>query len=411
MKLAPCIKVLKRVLKQHQSLTECFALVELTPEQKAICYGVIRWYFQLEFILNSLLNKPLKDKNFNVALHIYVGLFQLLYGDMPEYAAVKEVVNNIKNSKFRWAVGLTNKTLRTFIDNKESILKSVAANNVAQYAHPEWMVNALSPQVLQANNQQAPMTLRVNLNKIPRSLYLKMLAEHGISAKALGSSNTAIQLKAPVSVTQLPKFDEGVCSVQDETGQLIPEKLGLKPGMRVLDACCAPGSKTCHILETEPELEQLVAIDIDEQRLKKVAENIDRLQLNKPNISLIAADALDVDEWWDNKPFDCILLDVPCSASGVIRRHPDIKVLRRETDITDLQQRQNTLLQKLFPLLKPDGKLIYSTCSVFDAENTAVIENFCKNQDFEVIDSQQLYPKPNAHDGFYIAVIKKSPKD
>lgn len=406
MKLTPCIKVLKNVIKRHQSLTDSFVEFDVNAEQKAVCYGVIRWYFELQYLLNMLLNEPLKEKNLPVALYIYCGLFQLLHGNMPDYAVVKEIVANIKQSKFRWAAGLANKILRQCVDQKENLLQALKNHPVAHFAHPQWMIDRLSPEVLHANNHQAPMTLRVNLTKLPRSKYLKMLMENDIAAKPLDSSNAAIQLKEPVLVSRLPGFEAGLVSVQDEAGQLVNDALVLEPNLRVLDACCAPGSKTGHILEAQPQLDALVAIDSDPQRLQKVAETIERLDLNQSMVTLIAADAGDTQDWWDGKLFDRILLDVPCSASGVIRRHPDIKILRRESDIAALQQRQLTLLEKLAPLLAPGGLLIYSTCSVFAAENTDVVTLFCKQHNLTLTGERQLYPEVGGHDGFYIAVLQ-----
>lgn len=408
MKLTSCITVLKRVFKQHHSLTDCFYGEPLSPEQKAVCYGVIRWQLQLDALLQTLLLEPLKEKNLPVKLYLYIGLFQIFHSNMPEYAVVKEVVNNIKQSKFRWAAGLSNKILRKAIDEKNTLLAKINRDTVARYAHPAWMIEKLDPSTLAANNQQAPMTLRVNLQQVPRSLYLKKLLDAGIDATALNSSKTAIQLKEAVNVQKLPGFDVGLCSVQDEAGQLIAEKLALKPNLRVLDACCAPGSKTCHILETEPKLAQLTALDIDAKRLKKVNDNLNRLKLNTDNIKLIAADATDIDSWWDGEPFDRILIDAPCSASGVIRRHPDIKHLRRESDITDLQQRQLHMLTVLSKLLAKNGILIYSTCSIFKEENGDVIQKFIEKSSFKLENELQLLPQENGHDGFYIATMLSS---
>ncbi len=405
MTLIPCLNILRRVFKHHESLTACFNTTSLTPEQKAVCYGVMRWYIQLDFILAELLHEPIKEKNLVVTLYLYIGLFQILAADRPPYAIVTEIVAQIKQSKFRWAAALANKVLRKFSDELDTIRQHIATNQVASYAHPQWMCARMSLETLEANNQQAPMTLRVNALQTTRGEYIKKLRAAGIQAQVLTSSPNAIQLDQPVSVQQLPDFALGACSVQDEAGQLIAAKLVLKPGLRVLDACAAPGSKTCHILEAEPYLQQLVAIDIDATRLQKITDNIQRLQLSPTNVSLIATDALAVKTWWDGKPFDRILIDAPCSASGVIRRHPDIKLLRRESDLADLQHRQLQLLLALSPLLHQDGLLIYSTCSVFREENSAVIEQFIEKSGFVLREEQQLFPQKNGHDGFYISTL------
>lgn len=404
MNIKPCIKVLKRVIQNHESLSACLADGAHTPEQKAICYGVLRWYYQLEQILPQLLNTPLKAKNLPVALHLYIALYQILYGDMPDYAVVKETVNAIKQSKFKWATALTNKTLRQFIERREQIMQTVMQNPVSAYAHPSWMIERIKDSdVLMANNIQAPMTLRVNRQKITRNDYLNLLSQNNIEAFILESSNIAIQLNEPYSVDKLPGFFEGLCSVQDESGQLVAENLDLQPGQRVLDACSAPGSKTCHMLEAEPNLESITAIDVSNIRLNQLRDNIKRLQLDPDKFDLHATDACSLDLWWDKKPFDRILIDAPCSGSGVIRRHPDIKLLRRESDIVQLQQQQLKLIQTLAPLLAPRGKLIYSTCSIFDDENKYVIEK----SGLIITESQQLYPKPQSHDGFFIAVLQQ----
>lgn len=409
MKLQPIIKTLQRVIQQNHSLNDSFYDIPLDAEQKAVCYGVIRWYLQLEAYAEELLHEPLKGKNFPVLLHIYIGIFQIRYGHKPDFAAVKEIVGSIKESKFRWAAALVNKVLRRFIEEQPQISAKLEKSMVAHYAHPWWMIKKLDKdtKLLEANNAQAPMTLRVNQQQITRHDYLKQLEQAGFEGIELTSSPTAIQLKQPAAVDKLPGFNKGLCSVQDEAGQRLIDFLELKPGLRILDACCAPGSKTCHILEAQPDIGALTAIDVDPKRLKKVAENLQRLQLNQQVTQLLAADANDIDSWWDKQPFDRILVDAPCSASGVIRRHPDIKLLRRETDIAELAQRQLALLTTLSELISDDGILIYSTCSVFTDENQAVIEQFCEQQPFKLVKDLQLYPTIDGHDGFYMAQLTR----
>ena len=306
MNILPIVKTLQKVIKQHHSLNDSFYESKLNAEQKATCYGVIRWYLQLEAILKKLLHEPLKEKNLTVALHLYIGLFQIRYGDKPNFAVVKEVVNSIKQSKFSWAAGLTNKLLRRFISEQEEIINSIKKDLTAYYAHPWWIIQQLNKNtaILEANNTQAPMTLRVNLQQTTREAYLEQLASVSIEALPLTSSPAALQLKKPVGVEELPGFFEGSCSIQDEAGQLVVKQLNLEPGLRVLDACCAPGSKTGHILETEPQIARLVAIDSDAERLKKVNDNLKRLQLNTKVTELIAADANAITNWWDQELFD-----------------------------------------------------------------------------------------------------------
>ena len=261
------------------------------------------------------------------------------------------------------------------------------------------------------------MTLRVNQQRQSRANYLTTLQTAGIEAKATTVSADGVQLLKARGVDALPGFAEGQLSVQDEAAQLAAQLLQLEPGQRVLDACCAPGGKTCHILECEPKLDALVALDIDESRLERVKENFERLNVKA---TLVAADAAATDQWWDGQLFDRILLDAPCSATGVIRRHPDIKLLRKPDDITHLAQLQAELLDALWPLLKSGGKLLYATCSVLPEENDASITGFIVRQsDAEVIPiaaevgmqtpvGRQLLPTMGGHDGFYYALLSKS---
>jgi 16S rRNA (cytosine967-C5)-methyltransferase len=261
------------------------------------------------------------------------------------------------------------------------------------------------------------MTLRVNTAKASRDHYLALLAEAAIGARPASFAATGIYLENPVAVDQLPGFADGWVSVQDEASQLCAPLLHPMPGHRVLDACCAPGGKTCHILETEPGLSELVALDIDAGRLDKVRQNLSRLNLSA---TITAADASDLGAWWDGRPFDRILLDAPCSATGVIRRHPDIKLLRTPADIDKLGEIQHKLLSTLWATLKPGGKLLYTTCSVLPEENDQVIATFLQNkgdclpQPLSLVTGiatpygHQLLPCPNGNDGFYYSLLQKT---
>lgn len=382
----------------------------LTPEERAIAYGVCRWHIQLEQQISELLHKPLKPKDQVVLVYLYIGAFQLRYSNTPDYAVINTLIDQIKKTPRRWASGLINKLLRTLAKQADTI--HLASSLSLRTSHPQWMIDLLiddygtetATSILNANNQLAPMTLRINQQKTTRDAYLKLLADQGIEATACETS-TAIQLTQPISVDRLPCFFEGFCSVQDESGQRVTEQLDLKPGMNVLDACSAPGSKAGHLLESEPTI-TLTACDVDAGRLQYVQENLDRLQLKQSQVTLKAVDATDIETWWDGTLFDRILIDAPCSGSGVIRRHPDIKICRRDTDINALGERQLGLLKALWPRLKPGGKLIYSTCSVFKAENNNVVERLCNTEQAAAITFQkQWLPEINGEDGFFIATI------
>ncbi|MEK6730592.1 MAG: 16S rRNA (cytosine(967)-C(5))-methyltransferase RsmB [Pseudomonadota bacterium] len=400
------------------------------PSERAyiqvLCYGVARWYLQLDFIAKRLLSKPLKQKDQNIYILILIGLYELLYTQTPDYAVVTEVVNTARALKKPWAQGLINAVLRNFLRRKKKeLLKTVSDNEVASYSHPEWLLTRLKKEyphawkeIVTANNQHPPMSLRVNRNKISRDEYGEKLRHVGLRGNILQDYSDAILLEKPCAVGQLPGFSEGDVSVQDCGAQLAVTLLDLKPDQRVLDACAAPGGKTCHILEYEPNISTLVAIDHDAKRLALVRENLARSSEQGKSSAgaasgcseLIAGDAAEPDAWWDGKVFDRILLDAPCSATGVIRRHPDIKFLRREEDIATLAKTQLRLLQALWLLLKPGGKLLYVTCSVLAEENQQVIQKFLHQNQLDLsvlVHEQQLLPTVGGSDGFYYACLTK----
>jgi 16S rRNA (cytosine967-C5)-methyltransferase len=350
---------------------------------------------------------------------VLIGLYQLIYADTPAFAAIHEVVEAAKILKKNWATGVINGVLRNFTRQKTSLLPEVKAPS-ALFAHPEWfikMVKSAWPEqwqtILEQNNQHPPMTLRVNRQQISREDYLQLLQEAQLEANVCVASEVGISLVNPVSVSQLPGFSTGLCSIQDEAAQLAATLLELTPHLRVLDACAAPGGKTSHILEAEPS-SQVLAVEQDAERAAKITENLTRLQLA---VKVKVADATLPEAWWDKELFDRILVDAPCSATGVIRRHPDIKILRRATDIKTLAQLQLTLLEKLWPLLAVGGILVYATCSILPAENDDVIQAFMKktaNGKLLPIDAtwglatscgRQLLPGDT--DGFYYARLQK----
>ena len=322
------------------------------------------------------------------------------------------------------AAGLVNAVLRNRQRRRAALDAALAAEPVAVHAHPAWLLERLQadwpadwPAIVEASNQQAPMMLRVNLARESRDEALARLATAGIAAAAHAQVASAVVLEHPAEVSALPGFADGRLSVQDGAGQLAAPLLAPEPGDRVLDACCAPGGKTGHLLETALGLE-LLALDIDATRLVRVRENLDRLGYDA---ELLAADAGAPADWWDGRPFERILLDAPCSATGVIRRHPDIKALRQPADIDALAARQRALLDALWPLLAPGGILLYATCSLLRAENETVIAAFlAAHPDAAelVIDAdwglalrhgRQILPGSAGLDGFYYARLLRTP--
>ena len=424
------VKILLQVTQHGRNLPNAIAHYSDKIEEndrgliQAMSYGVVRLLPRLEYIADQLISKPLKTKDYDVVLLILSGLYQLIEMRIPDHAAVSETVKVTKALKKPWAKNLVNAILRNYQRQAETLTNQIKNNEVADFAHPQWWLNAIKKnwpeekrwqQILRANNQNPPMTLRINTSHIKREEYLKLLEQNKIMASAAKHSPDAIYLEKPVQVNQLPLFEEGKVSVQDEAAQLAAILLNPQKGDRILDACAAPGGKTIHLLERENDID-LLALDIEESRLEKVQENLDRTHLKA---QLLTANAFDPDSWWDKKPFDRILLDAPCSASGVIRRHPDIKLLRHQDDIPKLMQDQEQILNALWPLLKTGGMLLYATCSVLAEENTLQIQHFLQqhadaelqpiNSDWgqQQIAGKQILPGEDGMDGFFYALIQK----
>ena len=284
---------------------------------KEICFGSLRWYPQIALLIKRLVEKPLREKDLEIQGLIASGIYQLMYMRTSEHAVVNETVAATKGLNRVWAKGLVNAVLRTFQREKASLLHEKLDNNVFQTAHPKWLLEkleqawspTLAAKIVAGNNERGPMTLRVNTLRQSRDAYLEQLKISGIIAEVTQYSTAGITLAAAVDILQLPGFENGEISVQDEAAQLAASLLLLEPNQVVLDACCAPGGKTCHILETEPGIKSLLAIDSESRRLLKVEENLNRLKLKA---DLKTADAGDIDIWWDKTPFDRILLDAPC---------------------------------------------------------------------------------------------------
>ena len=388
-----------------------------------LAFGTARWQPRLSALAAKLLQKPFKAADADVEALLLVGLYQLLYTRVPAHAAIGETVGCADKLKKPWAKALLNAVLRRAQRESEALLAELEHDPVVRTAHPRWLQKSLKafwPQqweaICAANNAHPPMILRVNRRHHTREAYLDLLSEAGIAAHACVYSRDGIILDAATDVRGLPGFAEGWISVQDEAAQLAADLLDLAPGQRVLDACCAPGGKTCHILEAEPALAGVVAVDLEAKRLVRVRENLERLGLSA---ELIAADGRDTATWWDGKPFQRILLDAPCSATGVIRRHPDIKLTRQPDDIAALALLQGELLDALWKTLEVGGILLYATCSTLPTENTEVIGAFlARTPGARELDlataagikqphGRQLLAQEGGHDGFYYAKLIK----
>ena len=421
-------KILSDLLSGHGSLTTQLAKYKDLDDFSLIqesCYGSCRWFFLLEHILSGLLNKPLKPADLDIKCLLICGLYQLRELEVAEYAVINETVSAAVVMKKPWAKGLVNAVLRNYLRKKANIESTLSDRSLNVFhSHPDWLLAEIeaqwpeqSEQILSGNNQRPPMSLRVNQGLRSRMECLQALESAEKNALAGDYASSAIYLSKPLPVSDIPGFDEGWISVQDEASQLVPGLLQLEPGQRVLDACAAPGGKTCHILESERSLTECVAIDLNSRKLERIRENLQRLGLEA---TLIEADASDVGAWWDGQQFDRILLDAPCSATGVIRRHPDIKILRKEKDIKSLMLIQQKLLTALWPCLKPGGLLLYTSCSLLRQENEAQIVGFLDSVDnakYEGIAAdwgvecrfgRQLLPGASqSPDGFFFSLLSK----
>jgi 16S rRNA (cytosine967-C5)-methyltransferase len=419
-------KVLTSVIRDGQSLTAALnntlGVVESDKDRafiQALCYGVCRNFHRLDYILSQMLDKPLKD--LDVKALALIGLYQLKFMRVKSHAAVSETV--LAARKKPWAKALINALLRSYLRGQEGFEQKADNVKSALVSHPDWLIQQIeqdwpiqAQQIFQQNNEQPPMALRVNLANISQDQYLQKLRDQGIEAEAVSFCRSAILLNKPAVVDILPGFNEGWVSVQDTAAQLAAELLDVQIGHRVLDVCAAPGGKAANILEHQPKVRELVAVDIDKLRLQRVNDNFQRLKLSA---KLIVGDASKPEDWWDGQLFDRILLDVPCSALGVIRRHPDIKLLRRAEDISTLQVLQQRIMTAVWPLLAPGGIMLYATCSILKQENEQQIEAFLAtnanaievpiNADWGLVRryGRQILTGESAMDGFYYALIRK----
>ena len=405
-----CGRNLDQVLEEERQAAPDFSLQQRAALQD-LSYGTMRHYGLLVGVLMQLLDKPLRDDRIRCLL--LVALYQLQYGKSAQHAVVDHAVSA---ARFLNAAtgGLVNAVLRNFLRRRVTLLEEAEKTTEGRYSHPQWWVDMLRQQyreraesILLAGNGHPPMTLRVNRHLIEAEAYRTLLQQQGIVASFIEPG--ALLLERPVAVDKLPGFFDGLASVQDAGAQYAARLLDVRQGMRVLDACAAPGGKTAHILELADV--DMVALDRDEQRLQRVSDNLRRLHLKA---EVRCGDASQPEAWWDGKPFQRILVDAPCSASGVVRRHPDIKWLRRQDDIVGFSQQQARILASLWRLLGGGGKLLYVTCSVFEQENRQVIEEFISQHDdamqlplqVEGIEAGQLLPDEH-HDGFFYALLQK----
>ncbi|MEL6448679.1 MAG: 16S rRNA (cytosine(967)-C(5))-methyltransferase RsmB [Pseudomonadota bacterium] len=354
------------------------------PFAAALAYGALRHYRQLDGLLDQLLDRPLPKRESLVHALLMAALLDRWQHDTAAHAAVAEAVNACVALGKSRLKGLVNAVLRRFGREREALIAALSGARPVRHNYPDWFVDVVAADwpndadnVLAAGNARAPMWLRVNLDRTTREVYTAELEALGLESSPSADCPSALRLHTPVPVTRLPGFDTGAVSVQDVAAQAVVAAIDVAPGMRVLDACAAPGGKTGHLLERAGGALDLVAIDSDPDRLARVDETLDRLSYRA---QCVAADAGQPADWWDGKPFDRILVDAPCSGSGVVRRHPDIKLLRRRDDLEAFAQRQSDLLQGLWPLLAPGGCLVYATCSVFRIENHDVVSAFCDKQ-------------------------------
>lgn len=412
---------LKDVLADGQSLTNSLELYThtLSPKDIALCkalaYGTLRHYFSLSLVVDKLVTKPLRKKDYDIKALLLVGTYQLQYMRLPDYAAINSCVEACKKLKKNWAKGMVNAILR-------QVQRAHLEPN-EHHEHPEWLAGKIqkawpehTDDIFAANNHQAPLCLRINTQQTSRENFAETLNEQSLANHTGKLSEDALYLDdKPHNITELHGFDAGLFSVQDEAAQLCATLLAPKGNTTVLDACAAPGGKTCHLLERYSSI-NLIAADVDGERLERIEQNLERLELQA---TVMQADVSDIQSLAELPEFDAILADVPCSATGVIRRHPDIKLLRQADDIKQLVAIQAEVLCTLWQKLKPGGILLYTTCSILPEENHRQIDTFLEQhsdatampieltQGFAAGNGWQLLPQIDGHDGFFYAKLQK----
>jgi 16S rRNA (cytosine967-C5)-methyltransferase len=430
--LADAARAISAVAFSGRSSGEALREFEEIPQRaavRAITLGSLRWYLRLAPAVDKLLSRPQGVADEIRAL-LVVSAHQIEYSRNAPQLTAHAAVDATRILGQGRASGLVNAVLRRFVAERATLLAEVDRKLAGRTAHPQWLVKLLEREwpescesILTADNEHPPLVLRVDLTRKSVSSYIHELAAADIAASALGWAPAAVLIDRPVAVSSLPGFSEGVVSVQDAGAQLAAKLLDAQPRMRVLDACAAPGGKTGHLLENTPGLSELVAIDVDANRVTRIRENLERL---RRQAHLQVADVREPESFWDGRPFDRILVDAPCSSTGVIRRHPDIKLLRRVTDIPAFAAVQEQILRSAFRMLAPGGRLVYCTCSLLAAENEDVVERLLKAEALAAVAAMpraaqlapdavdrrigiQLLPGSRAgSDGFYYACLEKT---
>ncbi|WP_196139828.1 16S rRNA (cytosine(967)-C(5))-methyltransferase RsmB [Aliikangiella sp. G2MR2-5] len=396
-----------------------------TAQAKQLLFGSLRYYHRLNTILDNLLAKPLKAKDSDLKVLLIMGLYQLDFMSTPDHAAISESVELTRTLGKPWASKLVNGVLRSYQREKLSLTKRLEKAVQYRFSHPGWIVKRLKTdwpevfeEILSENNRQAPMTIRVNTLKNNLDDYLLLLESNEIKAKKHPLAKDGLVLEKAVGVAQLPGFEQGKVTVQDAAPQLVVDMLQLETAKNVVDGCAAPGGKTTHMLQRNPHV-KLVAVELSSTRAEKIQQTFERMGIY---CELVCEDFVQVEKWAENRKFDRILLDVPCSASGVIRRNPDIKIHRKSEDVKALIEIQRKILEKGWELLEPGGILLYATCSVFKAENEQQIATFLKQNSADVLPIPlawegklnnpasigcQILPGELEMDGFYLCALQK----
>jgi len=421
------LQALSEVLDSNKSLAESEALSRLRDSRdnafaRHLAYGVLRWKSALEWLAAELLSKPIKQRERDVQRLLLLGLQQLWQDHTASHAAINETAECARTLGKPWAVGLINACLRRFQRERESLLEKLEMS-VKRFAHPDWMLKEIQQDwpeqwqaIIEANNLQAPLWLRINRQRANEVILRTDLATAGFEVSDHPYAHDAISISPPASVGKIPGFEKGWLSVQDPAAQLARDLLEPLSGERILDACAAPGGKTAHLLETCPGID-LTVLDRQEKRVEQIHQTLDRLGLTA---EVQLADAANPEHWWSGQKFNKILLDAPCSASGVIRRHPEIKWLRSSDQVDTAVQLQSELLAALWPLLESGGILVYATCSIFKRENSQQIQQFLGQHtdavaelpavEWGMVEScgRQITPGEAQMDGFFYAVLRKS---
>ncbi len=424
------VKALTPLLLQSSSLKYTLkAQLRDCPEQQRpflqeLCYGSMRHLTQLDAFLEVLSPKKIKAKDQDIKATILIGLYQLYKLNTSDHAAISETVDVCLLLNKRWATGFVNATLRRFQREQAELESSLASNNSFVFNHPEWYIEKLKhnwpsqwQDILHANDQHPPLTLRVNTKLVSRETLMETLSEEGIDTYKTEHSQYGITLSKATDIVSTQVFQDGLISVQDEAPQLAADLIDPKPNDLILDACSAPGGKLLHLLELAQSMDvEVQGLELEQHRADRIVENFERLGLD---CHIHIADATEKD-WWDGRLYNKILLDTPCSATAVIRRNPDIKVMRKSEDIHQLAKLQKQILTNMWSMLAEGGTLVYATCSIFKQENERLIASFCKeHEDAKHIPidadwgeqreyGRQLFPVVDKHDGFYYAVLSKS---